>query len=199
MDKLSIPLIRLKSEVHRIMINKSSIIKSMTNFFFPFILDNEQTSYESLVLKNSLLMSNGDCENKYDDSKDFKEPTDKIVKDVRDKSHLSIVMAIILILAMLLIISNLKFIYGGSILADIFITITIFYMVMALLVYPVKIIYLNDTLKTTMSTINEKRIHMRYEWAKSADECKNNLIHIILSSASLAIISVMIYIVLRFG
>lgn len=40
---------------------------------------------------------------------------------------------------------------------------------------------------------------MRYEWAKSADECKNNLIYIILSSASLAIISVMIYIVLRFG
>lgn len=199
MDKLSIPLIRLKSEVHRIMINKSSIIKSMTNFFFPFILDNEQTSYESLVLKNSLLMSNGDCENKYDGSKDFKEPTDKIVKDMRDKSHLSIVMVIILILALLLIVSNLKFIYGGSILADIFMTITIFYMVMALLVYPVKIIYLNDTLKTTMSTINEKRIHMRYEWAKSADECKNNLIHIILSSASLAIISVMIYIVLRFG
>ena len=171
----------------------------MTNFFFPFILDNEQTSYESLVLKNSLLMSNGDCENKYDGSKDFKEPTDKIVKDMKDKSHLSIVMVIILILAMLLIISNLKFIYGGSILADIFMTITIFYMIMALLVYPVKIIYLNDTLKTTMSTINEKRIHMRYEWAKSADECKNNLIHIILSSASLAIISVMIYIVLRFG
>ena len=171
----------------------------MTNFFFPFILDNEQTSYESLVLKNSLLMSNGDCENKYDDSKDFKEPTDKIVKDMKDKSHLSIVMVIILILAMLLIVSNLKFIYGGSILADIFMTITIFYMVMALLVYPMKIIYLNDTLKTTMRTISEKRIHMRYEWAKSADECKNNLIHIILSSASLAIISVMIYIVLRFG
>lgn len=198
MDKLSIPLIRLKSEVHRIMINISSITKSMANFFFPFILDNEQSSYESLVLKNSLLMSNGDCENKYDD-KDFKELTDKIVKDMKDKSHLSIVMVVTLILALLLIVSNLKFIYGGSILASIFITITIFYMVMALLVYPMKIIYLNDTLKSTMSTIGEKRIHMRYEWAKSADECKNNLIYIILSSASLAIISVMIYIVLRFG
>lgn len=198
MDKLSIPLIRLKSEVHRIMINKSSIIKSMTNFFFPFVLDNGQSSYESLVLKNSLLMSDGDCENKYDD-KDFKDFTDKIVKDMKDKSHLLIVMVIILILALLLIISNLKFIYGGSILASIFITITIFYMVIALLVYPAKIIYLNDTLKTTMSTISEKRTHMRYEWAKSADECKNNLIHIILSSASLAIIFAMIYIVLRFG
>ena len=180
------------------MINKSSIIKSMTNFFFPFALDNGQSSYESLVLKNSLLMSDGDCENKYD-SEDFKDLTDKIVKDMKDKSYLSIVMVIILILALLLIVSNLKFIYGGSILASIFITITIFYMVMALLVYPVKIIYLNDTLKTTMSTISEKRTHMRYEWAKSADECKNNLIHIILSSASLAIIFAMIYIVLRFG
>jgi hypothetical protein len=199
MDKLSIPLIRLKSEVYRIMINKSSIIKSMTNFFFPFILDNEQTSYESLVLKNSLLMSDRDCENKYDDSKDFKELTDKIVKDMKDKSHLSIVMVIILILAMLLIVSNLKFIYGGSILADIFITISIFYMIIALLVYPMKIVCLNYTLKTTMSTISEKRTNMRYEWVKSEDECKNNLIHIILSSASLAIISVMIYIVLRFG
>ena len=108
-------------------------------------------------------------------------------------------MIIILILALLLIVSNLKFIYGGSILASVFITITIFYMVMTLLVYPIKIIYLNDTLKTTMSTISEKRTHMRYEWAKSADECKNNLIHIILSSASLAIIFAMIYIVLRFG
>ena len=198
MDKLSIPLIRLKLGVNRIMFNKSSIKKSITNFFFPFVLDNGQSSYESLVLKNSLLMSDGDCENKYD-SEDFKDLTDKIVKDMKDKSHLSIVMVIILILALLLIISNLKFIYGGSILASIFITITIFYMVMALLVYPVKIIYLNDTLKTTMSTISEKRTHMRYEWAKSADECKNNLIHIILSSASLAIIFAMIYIVLRFG
>lgn len=198
MDKLSIPLICLKSGVNRIMFNKSSIKKSITNFFFPFVLDNGQSSYESLVLKNSLLMSDGDCENKYDD-KDFKELTDKIVKDMKDKSHLSIVMVIILILALLLIISNLKFIYGGSILADIFITITIFYMIIALLVYPIKIIYLNDTLKTTMSTISEKRTHMRYEWAKSADECKNNLIHIILSSASLAIIFAMIYIVLRFG
>lgn len=198
MDKLSIPLIRLKSEVHRIMINKSSIKKSITNFFFPFVLDNGQSSYESLVLKNSLLMSDGDCENKYD-SEDFKDLTDEIVKDMKDKSHLSIVMVIILILALLLIVSNLKFIYGGSILASIFITITIFYMVIALLVYPMKIIYLNDTLKTTMSTISEKRTHMRYEWAKSADECKNNLIHIILSSASLAIIFAMIYIVLRFG
>lgn len=198
MDELSIPLICLKSGVNRIMFNKSSIKKSITNFFFPFVLDNGQSSYESLVLKNSLLMSDGDCENKYD-SEDFKDLTDKIVKDMKDKSHLSIVMVIILILALLLIISNLKFIYGGSILASIFITITIFYMVMALLVYPVKIIYLNDTLKTTMSTISEKRTHMRYEWAKSADECKNNLIHIILSSASLAIIFAMIYIVLRFG
>lgn len=198
MDKLSIPLICLKSGVQQIMINKSSITKSITSFFFPFVLDNAQSSYESLVLKNSLLMSNGDCENE-DDSEDFKDLTDEIVKDMKDKSHLSIVMIIILILALLLIVSNLKFIYGGSILASIFITITIFYMVMALLVYPVKIIYLNDTLKTTMSTISEKRTHMRYEWAKSADECKNNLIHIILSSASLAIIFAMIYIVLRFG
>ena len=198
MDNLSISLICLKSGVNRIMFNKSSIKKSITNFFFPFVLDNEQSSYESLVLKNSLLMSNGDCENKYD-SEDFKDLTDKIVKDMKDKSHLSIVMVIILILAMLLIVSNLKFIYGGSILASIFITITIFYMVIALLVYPVKIIYLNDTLKTTMNTISEKRINMRYEWAKSADECKNNLIHIIISSASLAIIFAMIYIVLRFG
>lgn len=180
------------------MINKTSITKSITNFFFPFVLNNEQTSYESLVLKNSLLISDGDSENKYD-SEDFKDLTDKIVKDMKDKSHLSIVMVIILVLALLLIVSNLKFIYGGSILADIFITITIFYMVIALLVYPVKIIYLNDTLKTTMSTISEKRTYMRYEWAKSADECKNNLIHIILSSASLAIIFAMIYIVLRFG
>ena len=198
MDELSIPLICLKSGVNRIMSNKSSIKKSITNFFFPFVLDNGQSSYESLVLKNSLLMSDGDCENKYD-SEDFKDLTDKIVKDMKDKSHLSIVMVIILILALLLIVSNLKFIYGGSILASIFITITIFYMVIALLVYPVKIIYLNDTLKTTMSTISEKRTHMRYEWAKSADECKNNLIHIILSSASLAIIFAMIYIVFRFG
>ena len=198
MDKLSIPLICLKSGVNRIMINKASITKSITSFFFPFVLDNAQSSYESLVLKNSLLMSNGDCENK-DDSEDFKDLTDKIVKDMKDKSHLSIVMVIILVLALLLIVSNLKFIYGGSILASVFITITIFYMVIALLVYPIKIIYLNDTLKTTMSTISEKRTHMRYEWAKSADECKNNLIHIILSSASLAIIFAMIYIVLRFG
>ena len=180
------------------MFNKSSIKKSITNFFFPFVLDNGKSSYESLVLKNSLLMSDGDCENKYD-NEDFKDLTDKIVKDMKDKSHLSIVMVIILILALLLIVSNLKFIYGGSILADIFITITIFYMVIALLVYPVKIMHLNDTLKTTMSTISEKRTHMRYEWAKSADECKNNLIHIILSSASLAIIFAMIYIVFRFG
>ena len=198
MDKLSIPLICLKSGVNRIMINKASITKSITSFFFPFVLDNAQSSYESLVLKNSLLMSNGDCENK-DDSEDFKDLTDKIVKDMKDKSHLSIVMVIILVLALLLIVSNLKFIYGGSILASVFITITIFYMVIALLVYPIKIIYLNDTLKTTMSTISEKRTYMRYEWAKSADECKNNLIHIILSSASLAIIFAMIYIVLRFG
>lgn len=198
MDKLSIPLICLKSEVHQIMLNISSITKSITNFLFPFALEDEQSSYDFLVLKNSLLVSNGDCDNEYD-SEDFKNIIDKIIKDMEDKSHLSMVMVIVLILAVLLIISNLKFIYNGSILANVFITISIFYMIIALLVYPVKIIYLNDTLKSTMNTISEKRIHVRYEWAKSVDECKNNLIYIILSSASLAIISVMIYIVLRFG
>ena len=175
----------------------SSIVKNITNIFFPFILENEQSSYESLVLKNSLLVTNGDCENKYD-SEDFKNITDKIRKDMEDKSHLSMAMVIVLILAVLLIISNLKFIYNGSILANVFITISIFYMIIALLVYPVKIIYLNDTLKSTMNTISEKRIHMRYEWAKSVDEYKNNLVYIITSSAPLAIIFGMIYIVLRF-
>lgn len=180
------------------MINISSIIKSITNILFPFVLENEQSSYESLVLKNSLLVTNGDCDNEYD-NEDFENITDIIIKDMEDKSHLSMAMIAALILAVLFIISNLQFIYSGSILANIFITISMFYMVIALLVYPMKIICLNDTLKTTMSAISGKRIHMRYEWAKSVDECKNNLIYIITSSASLASVFGLIYIVLRFG
>lgn len=180
------------------MINISSIAKNIANIFFPFTLENEQSSYESLVLKNSLLVTNGDCDNEYD-NEDFKNITDVIIKDMEDKSHLSVAMVVALILAVLFIISNLQFIYSSSILANIFITISMFYMVIALLVYPMKIICLNDTLKTTMNAISEKRINMRYEWAKSVDECKNNLIYIITSSASLASIFGLIYIVLRFG